>query len=117
MNLNERQLKITGSVNFIEEIDTEKEVKIIGELEIYEVAKRNNQDGTFNLVYKAKFPRGVEIETTDKKIQTKDKTKASVLLRRKISQKNDSEEYYQKRMKQITAHYEEIEQFLDDNFY
>lgn len=116
-DLNERQLKITGSVNFFEEINVDNEVGIIGNLQVYEVAKRNNNDNTYNLIYKAKFPAGVELVDSGRQIRTKDKSKKSQQLRRKIMEMDNSEEYYQRTMDKLIHNIEDVVRYLDESFY
>lgn len=115
--LEERQLKISGSVNFFEEINIENEVGIIGNLQVYSVEKKNNEDGTYNMIYKAKFPEGVELIDSGRKLRTKDKSKKSQQLRRKIAGIDSSEEYYQKTLDKLIHNIEDVVRYLDESFY
>lgn len=80
--ITEHQLKITGSASFGHELAADKRLNITnGELEIYSVEKRDNQDGTFKLVNKARFVSAVDIEQAGNKIVSKNKGKKSQAMR------------------------------------
>ena len=80
--INEFVLKITGGISLNQPLDKALRSNLKkGEFDIYEVAKRDNQDGTYNMIYKAKFVSAVEIEQGVKKITGKDKSGRSFKLR------------------------------------
>jgi hypothetical protein len=77
-NINEYILKITGGVCLGKELDASLVVKINeGELSIYEVSKRDNDDGTYDLVYKARFTSGIGLVQGGKAIRGRDRTSES----------------------------------------
>jgi len=81
-NINEHILKIAGGAYLGNEIDPSKTLKVkSADIDIYEVSERDNNDGTFNKIYKGKITSAVEIEQGDKVIRGTDKTKKSVKLR------------------------------------
>lgn len=80
--INDNILKITGGVSLGDPIEPSKNILLKnGELSVYEVSKRDNQDGTFNMVYKAKFVSEVGFEQGNKPIRGSDKTSKSRKLR------------------------------------
>lgn len=99
--MNEYSLKITGSAALPEQLDATKSLTITAKLDIYEVAKRDNQDSTFTIVYKAKITSEVSVQQSDKVIYHKDTSRASQRLRLAITayaleQKiEDTESFYQ----------------------
>ena len=79
MEINSNNLKLTGGVELSEELGDLKTNKIIGgEISVYSVTYLDNNDGTLNRVYKAKFFSDVQVSDGSKKILAKDKTKHSV---------------------------------------
>lgn len=99
--MNEYSLKITGAAELPGQIDASKDVTIHAELSVYEVAKRDLQDGNFQIVYKSKIISAIEVEQGSTKMASKDPLRASQRLRRAIQDKGarlgvaDTEQYYQ----------------------
>lgn len=119
MNINENLLRITGSAYVEEQIDPSKTLEIKGELSVYAVEKRDNNDGTFNLVNKAKFISAVEVEQNRKTIRGIDKTKKSICLRLAIGEiadeiGTDREEFYKSFMDKLLANPHNVWEFLKD---
>ena len=118
--VNSNQLGITGRVELSESIDTEKEAVIKGAISIYQISYNDNNDGTFDRVYKGKFTEGLEVSQGDKIIQGKDKRRLSQKLRAIIYQDGlsegaeDNEIYYDIMMNKIIANYELIKEFIKD---
>jgi hypothetical protein len=82
----EHQLKITGAATLLDALHADQRLNIGGELEIYSVEKRDNQDGTFKIVYKSKFVSAVDAVQNGKKIPSKDKAKKSQRNRRRFAE-------------------------------
>lgn len=117
--INEYLLRITGSFP-VQELDPSKNLTLTKcELAVYEVSKRDNQDGTFNVVYKSKPISFVEYEQDKKAVRGKDKSKKSVRLRLTMMNHADQlgldrEEYYTQYMEKLIHNYEEIHDHLKD---
>lgn len=100
MEINEKILKITGGVCLEEELDPSLVVKINeGEISIYEVSKRDNDDGTYDLVYKGRFTSGIGLTQEGKAIRGRDRTSESKKTRYAIKyffaeEGTDTEEEY-----------------------
>lgn len=108
-------LKISGGIYIPEELDKEKVVSITNaEVTLYSEEKRDNQDGTYNLVYKGKVTSAVEFVQEQKKIIGKPKQSQSVGLRRSIEFLADSkgmpdrEEFYKIYTDKIMSNAEEV---------
>jgi len=117
--INENLLRITGSAYVESFLNPSKTLNIAGELSIYSVEKRDNNDGTFNLINKAKFIGAVEVEQNRKTIRGIDKTKKSVCLRMGIGEiadelGTDREEFYQLYMNKLLANLNNVFDFLKD---
>jgi hypothetical protein len=54
METNSYILKITGGSELSEKIDSTKTFNISADLDCYSVERRDNNDGTFDIVYKSK---------------------------------------------------------------
>lgn len=108
---NSYQLKITGAAELPEALQADKDLAIHAELSIYEVAKRDQGNGDFDIVYKAKIISAIDCIQGDKKIKSKDKTKASQKLRWAIEAKGrataveDLEVFYQSEMARLLSEY------------
>lgn len=118
MNINENLIRITGSSYVEEQIDPSKTLEIKGELSVYAVEKRDNNDGTFNLINKAKFIGAIEVEQNRKTIRGIDKTKKSICLRIAIGEiadeiGTDREEFYLKFMNRLISQIHNVNDFLD----
>jgi hypothetical protein len=75
-------LKITSGAEIAESLDPSKEVIIKNaECTIYEVAKHDNDDGSFEIRYKARITSPVELEQSGKAIRGSDKKGKSKKLR------------------------------------
>ena len=117
-SINENLLRITGSAYLEDMLDPSKTLNISGELSIYSVEKRDNDDGTFNLVNKAKFVSPVEVEQNRKTIRGVDKTKKSICLRLAIGEIADEigvdrEEFYLKFMNRLISQIHNVNDFLE----
>ena len=119
--INDFVLKITGGVSLDRDIDPSKNILLKGgELSIYEAAKRDNQDGTFNLVYKAKIVSPLDFEQEGKAIRGTDKTSKSRKLRGAVWHLSgevdlggmDEEQFYQWLMDKIIFNLPEIYEFV-----
>ena len=76
--INEYVLRITGGAYLGKELDASKVINLTsGEVSIYSVEKRDNQDGTFDIHYKGKFTSPIEITQGGEVIRGRDKTSES----------------------------------------
>ncbi len=121
--INEYQLKITGAASLSQEIKPSMNVLIKnGELSVYEVSKRDNQNGTFNIVYKAKFVSEIDFEQCGKPIRGADKTGKSKKLRGAIWHLSgdvdmagfEYDKFYDLVMDKIIINLPEIYEFIKD---
>lgn len=119
MTINEHIIKISGGTYIDHELNTEKTQKIVGELQIYSKEFRDNQDGTHNLVYKAKFVGETALSEGNGVILSKDKTSSSKKLRWAVRQIYDQgdypiefDEFYARCMQKITFWLPDVMQFL-----
>lgn len=106
--MNQFSLKITGAAALAEQLDATQDLDIQASLSIYEVAKRDLQDGNFEIVYKTKIVSAVECKQKDRAIKGKDRTKASQRLRFALMERarelgRDPEEFYQSEMNKIIS--------------
>lgn len=118
MNINENILKITGGANLSEPLISDHRARIETELECYSVEKRDNHDGTFNLVYKTKIVSDVQVTQGDKIIHGKIKNSPSKRLRDRICQYAreqgvvDVQEYYEGRIGRLIMDWERIDELM-----
>jgi hypothetical protein len=121
--INENILKITGGASLDREVEPSKNLLIKnGELSVYSVEKRDNQNGSFNLIYKAKFVSEIDFVQEGKPIRGADKTSKSKKLRGAIWHLSseadmgglDEEQFYEVVMDKIVLNLPEIWQFVKD---
>ena len=119
--INDNILRITGGASLDREVDPSKRLLINGgELCVYSVEKRDNQDGTFNLIYKAKFVSEIGFNQEGKPIRGTDKTAKSRKLRGAIWHLSadtdmgglDEEQFYEVVMDKIIINLPEIWEFI-----
>ena len=118
--INEIILKLTGGVTLLEDVnwqDVEHEIK--GIVNIYSSTLSDNNDGTVNKIYKAKFVRGIEFGSMEKKVPVKDKGSNSRKLRAMIyhlwqegDMKLDEEAFYDKFMSKLMANFDNVCEYL-----
>jgi len=96
--INQYKLKLTAfSCELDGELDRNKRCFILTEAEIYEVASQDNQDGTYNQIFKAKIVGATKIEQRGQKIILgKSKRSPSQRLRMAIMTENPDEEVYER---------------------
>ena len=117
---NEHLIKITGSAFLNESIDPSKGIVITrAEVECYSVEKKDNFDGTADIIYKTKFTSTIEIEQNGKKISGKDKSTKSRQMRKSIYvQLSTNDGFYENTMDLFMRHLPEIYDYaikLDNN--
>ena len=80
--INSHILKITDGAELSGELDPSMEVKITdADLAIYAVEKKSNEDGTFDIKYKARITSAIEYEQNGKVARGSDKKGKSKKLR------------------------------------
>lgn len=87
-------IKVTGKSNIPETLQIGKSYSIANHVEITKEEKSNNQDGTFDLIYKAEILTTEILKDNGETIKAKDTRQNSVKMRKVIyaiwSQKNTS---------------------------
>jgi hypothetical protein len=81
MEVNNNFLRITGSVNIPVPLDIDTDYAFVGNISVYKEEKGSNQDGTFNVVYKAMFTDSLSLIKGEQSIPAKNKTTQSQMLR------------------------------------
>lgn len=114
MNLNSHILKLSGSAELSAPLELATRYAIGAEVSITDERKVDNEDGSYDIEYKAKLVRA-QIHTKEGRLDTKDKTHESVKTRRAIMvirndyrQDMDDEFWYAMVQKSIRAHLPEI---------
>jgi hypothetical protein len=117
--INSYQLKITGASELPQQIDTTKTFKINAELDCYEVSKKDNQDGTFDISYKSRITSPIEVSQGDVKIKGKDKKRWSQKMRallyfhwKEDGEIGEQDAYYDIYMNKIYNNFELIKEWL-----
>ena len=90
-NINSYQLGITGNNEIESPINTENYATVKGEISVYETRLKDNNDGSYDKIFKAKFTKGAEVEQGGKVIKGKDKRRKSVKLRHAIWRMGEAE--------------------------
>lgn len=94
-------------------LDREARTLITTEAEIHDVSKPTNNDGSYNLVYKAKVVGTTIVKQGDKKPQIcKSKRSASQKWRFVLQGIEPSEEFYQAMMNKMLANPQKVVDFL-----
>jgi len=110
------QYKLTVN-RFTTELDKPLETNlrsaIITEVEIYETAYRDKQDGTYDQIYKSKVCGATEIKQGGILVKGKSKRTQSKKLRQALWSINPEEEFYQDIMNKIICNIEEVVEFLN----
>jgi len=110
MDIDKYKLKVTCQTIELEgELDRELRTYILAEYEIYEVATQDNQDGTFNMVYKSKLVGSSEVKQGDKTVKGKSKRSVSQKARILLGDKD-----YEQIMSVIIDHPEEAVRLLKE---
>jgi hypothetical protein len=119
--VNEHLLYITGSASLPTGLSKESLYNIVGgELAVYFDGEKDNNDGTVNRVYKARFMTPPHLVQGDTKIIGKDKTKRSVVLRRRIKEYQqelglehvDEDEFYTTFINSLLYHFDDVSELL-----
>jgi len=98
-----------------EKLDRDLRTLITAEVDIYDVGMPDNQDGTYDKVYKSKLVGTVIVKQGENKpVVTKSKRSASKRLRSAMWYLNPDEEFYQKSVDKIIANLESVIEFLKD---
>lgn len=84
MNINENILKITGGAYLNKPLNREQRARISTEIEVYDVATPDNQDGTYNQVFKTKIVDEIQVEQLGQIITGKPKNSYSQRFRGRI---------------------------------
>ena len=117
--INEHILRLTGGATLQGGLEADKTSNITkGEFDIFSVEYRDNQDGTFNKIYKGKFISELVIDQFGKTIRGIDKTKKSRKLRGAIyylggEEKVDDEDlFYGMVMDKLIANLSEVWEYI-----
>lgn len=114
-NINSHILKITDGAELSGSLDPSMEVKITdADLSVYAVEKKSNEDGTFDIKYKARITSAIEYEQNGKVARGSDKKGMSKKLRGAIwflSQEENAEDpelFYEIVMKKLIVNLPEV---------
>jgi hypothetical protein len=117
-NIDERILRITGSCCILENLLNDTDYILTAPITTYSTdEKRSNQDGSYNLNFKAKITGAVELESKGHTIHGKKKGSQSKLLRSLIMGKaiemgQESDAYYSIIMNKIINNLDDLILFL-----
>lgn len=108
------KLKLTQpSAELSEPLDREKRTLVTCEVDIYSVEDQDNQDGTYNRVYKAKINGSTIVKQGDSKpIIAKSKRTQSQKIRQAIWSINPEEDFYNIITDKIVANIEDVIEYL-----
>ncbi len=113
--VNSHILKITDGAELSGPIDPSMELKITdADLSVYSVEKKSNEDGTFDIKYKARITSAIEYEQSGKLMRGSDKKGKSKKLRGAIwylaeeENAEDKELFYEIVMNKIIVNLPEI---------
>jgi hypothetical protein len=119
MDINSYILRITSGAELADKLDTTKSFKISAELDCFAVEKRDNQDGTFNIVYKSRITSPIEVIQGETKIKGKDKKRWSQKWRgllyfdwKESGAVGTQEDYYDIWQEKMYKNWESIKEFL-----
>ena len=96
--INQYKLKLSSfSCELDGELDRNKRIFLTTEAECFEVASQDNQDGTYNQIFKAKVVGATKVDQKGQKIILgKSKRSPSQRLRMSIMAENPDEEIYER---------------------
>lgn len=111
-NIDKYKLKITNQTIELEGgLNRNLRTYVLAEYEIYEEGEQDNQDGTYNKIYKAKLVGSSEIKQQGEKpsiIKGKTKRSQSQRLRAALWAINPEEEFYENTMNYIINNIDDI---------
>ena len=103
------KLKVASFTTELEKhLDRNKRTIVQTEVEIYEVSSQDNNDGTYNEVYKAKVVGATTCDQGGIVVKGKSKRIQSQRLRATLWNINPSEEFYEATMNKILDNIEDI---------
>lgn len=114
MNIDKYKIKVSTFAAELEApLNRDLRTILQTEVEIYEVSTIDNQDGTFDEVYKSKVVGSTIVKQGDNKpIIGKSKRSASQRLRWAFNDINESEDFYQIYMNKLIENLPEVIEFL-----
>lgn len=120
MEINQNLLRITGSACLSGRIDTNRVIQInSAELSCYSSETRDNQDGTFDIIYKCKITSGVDLEQGGEIIRGADKTSQSKKTRYCIKELGyelgEGEDFYETFQQKLRGNIHEVWQLLKNH--
>ena len=120
-SINEKIIKITGSVNIPDELQIDCEYVLQCKTSCDKVEKKSNQDGTVNLIYKLRLSGDMTILDSKLKqlMKAKDTKSMSQKLRGRIYEYQNEkgitipeEEFYRVQMQKLIIYWDMIADFL-----
>jgi len=116
MEINTNNIKLNNfTAELPEELDTKLRTLVTVEAQIYATEMRDNQDGTFDRVYKAKVNGSTIVKQGDQApILAKSKRSTSQKIRMAFWHINPDDEFYERNMNKIQANLEDVIIFLED---
>jgi hypothetical protein len=114
-NIDRYKLKVRShEIELEAPLDRDKRLFVLSEMEIFEVGSVDNNDGSFNQVFKAKLVGSSEIKQEGKIVKGKSKRSSSQKLRQAIWVINSDEEFYESVMGKIIRNLEDVVEYLKD---
>lgn len=118
MQIDKYKLSVSRFTTELEEpLDKSLRGVILTEIDIYAVEDRDNQDETYDRVYKAKVVGATEVRQGGEKprvVKGKSKRSLSERWRGAVYYHDPSDEYYERIMEKMLTHSEQILSYLDD---
>lgn len=115
MQINQHKLTVNRfTVELPEPLDREMRCLVTTEVDIYEVATQDNQNGEYTVVNKSKVVGTTIVKQGQEKapVLAKSKRSQSQKLRQRIWQDNPEEEYYEKCMNALISNWDDVADYL-----
>jgi len=111
--INKYKLKTTTFTADLEgELDRDARTFLYTETAIYEVSTQDQNDGSYDKVYKCKVVGETQVKQEGKVVKGKSKRSQSKKLRQALWCINPEEEFYQKTMSKIISRIEDVVEYL-----
>lgn len=113
MKIDKYKIRVTSFTAELEKpLDPAQRTIIQTEVEIYETSHRDNNDETFDEIYRAKVVGATDCKQGGLLVKGKSKRSQSKKIRARCWMDDPSDAYYEWFTNNILAHYEEVKEFL-----